>query len=246
MSAGTTVLTVNALDTRGEEGIVPDVGVIAELDARPACVATGFVAGGAPGPVAFHPVPLDLIERQVAAVLADGTPAAARVGLVRGADHVTRLAAGLGPALAGRIVVAPVVRMGGAILLDDATREAIVSALFPLGRVVVVRAADLTAFGAPAAEDVPTARAAAEALRAAGARAALVAGLPVRGRIVDVLDDGGRVSLLDAARIQAPRIAGLAGAHAAALATHFGRGAELGPAAEAAQRYVALRLQRRR
>jgi hypothetical protein len=64
--------------------------------------------------------------------------------------------------------------------------------------------------------------------------------------VLDVLDEGGGVSVVDASRVAAPPLAGLSGAHAAALTGHLARGLPIAAAAAAAQRTVALRLQRGR
>jgi len=110
----------------------------------------------------------------------------------------------------------------------------------------VARAADCGFFAGREVTDLDGLRDAAARLRDLGARAVVVAGLLVRGRVLDLVDDDGNVVLLDAARIQAPRIPGLAGAHAAALTAHLARGLPLPNAAEAAQRYIGFRLQRGR
>jgi len=129
---------------------------------------------------------------------------------------------------------------------DAATREAIAVHLEPICRVCVIRAVDLLGAEGNGTAELPALRAAAAALRAGGARAVLVAGAAWHGRIVDLLDEEGAETVLDTARVCAPRVAGLASAHAAALAAHLAHGRSLLQAAEAAQRYVAQRLQRGR
>jgi hydroxymethylpyrimidine/phosphomethylpyrimidine kinase len=110
----------------------------------------------------------------------------------------------------------------------------------------VARATDCEFLAGLEVADLDGLRDAAKRLRDLGARAALVAGLVVRGRVLDLVDDDGKVVVLDTARIQAPRVPGLAGAHAAALTAHLARGLPLSGAAEAAQRYIGFRLQRGR
>jgi hydroxymethylpyrimidine/phosphomethylpyrimidine kinase len=95
-------------------------------------------------------------------------------------------------------------------------------------------------------DDLESLREAASKLREQGAAAVVIAGLLRRGRVLDLVDDGGNVVLLDTARIHAPRIPGLAGSYAAALASHLARGLALPEAADSAQRYIAFRLLRGR
>ncbi len=238
MSPFPLVVSAHALDAGLGEGFVADAAVFAELDCRAVCVATSVLA--------HRPLPPELVASQLEAVLALGPVAAVRVGLVTGAALVT-LAAGFARRVApAATVVASPVRVGTTTVLDVATRDALRRELFPAARVVVARAVDCAFFAGREVTDLEGLRDAAARLRDLGARAAVVAGLLVRGRVIDLVDDEGNVVLFDAARIQAPRIPGLAGAHAAALTAHLARGLTLSNAAEAAQRYIGFRLQRGR
>jgi len=231
MSANPLVVSANALDTSGGGGLLADAAVFAELDCRAVCVATSVVSS--------DPLPLDLLARQLEAAQLAGPLGAARVGYVSGTAQVEVVAGFLRRAVAATSVVAtPVV--------DAETQDAIRRHLYPVARVVVVRAADLTSSADRPVEDLEALRGAAVRLREKGARAVVVAGWLSRTRVVDLLDDDGQVVLLDTARIQAPRFSGLAGAYAAALAAHLARGLPLANAVEAAQRYVGFRLLRGR
>jgi len=216
------VVAIGALHVASEEGIVADAAVIAELDGRCACVATALCPEPDSAPVAL---PHRLIEAQLSGALAE-VPRATRVGHLgsgRDAETVVHALAARAP---DRIVVAPE--------LPAALR----GSLLPLAAVVVVRAGE--------ARDLGAMREAASRLRDAGARAVLVTGGASGGRILDLLDDGGRITVLDTSRIQAQHLPGLAGSHASALTAHLAREESLAEAAEAAQRYVALRLRRGR
>ena len=243
MSPTPLAVTVNMVDSLAGEGIAADAAVLAELQCRPLCVASA-VMGPARGPSAIEPLPLELVRAQLDAALAVGRTGAARIGLVRGEGHVELVADRLGHA-APALVAAPVLRVGGAEVLDAASFEATVRLLVPVARVLVVHAADLAAFVGPGAADLDAAREGAARLRGRGASAVLISGIFARGRVIDLLDDGGTTVVLDAARVHAPHVPGIAGAHAAALTAHLAQGLDLARAAEAAQRYVGLRLARR-
>jgi hydroxymethylpyrimidine/phosphomethylpyrimidine kinase len=231
MSANPLVVSAHALDTSGGEGLLADAAVFAELDCRTVCVATSVVSS--------DPLPLDVLARQLEAAQLVGPLGAARVGYVNGAPQVELIAGFVRRVVPATTVVAsPVV--------DAETQDAIRRHLYPVARVVVVRAADLTSSADRPLDDLAALRGAAARLREQGARAVVVAGWLARTRVVDLLDDDGRVVLLDTARIQAPRFSGLAGAYAAALTAHLARGLPLANAAEAAQRYVGFRLVRGR
>jgi hydroxymethylpyrimidine/phosphomethylpyrimidine kinase len=238
VSTNPLVVSVHALDAGGGEGFVADAAVFAELDCRAACVATTVLVP--------EPLPLELVARQLEAFQTPGAVAAVRVGFVGGAEQAEFVGSFVRRAAPTTTVVASPVHAGATALIDAPTLEAIRRHLFPAARVVVTRAADVAFLAGREVTDLDGLRDAAKRLRDQGARAVLIAGLLVRGRVLDLLDDEGNVVLLDTTRIQAPRVPGLAGAHAAALAAHLARGLALSNAAEAAQRYVGFRLMRGR
>jgi len=238
MSAGPLVVSTHALDTGGGDGLVADAAVFAELDCRAVCVATSVVSR--------EPVPLDVLARQLEAARLVGPLGAARIGFVNGTAQVELIAGFVRRTVPATAVVASPIREGTSTLLDAETQDAIRRHLYPAARVVVVRAADVASLAERTVDDLDVLRSAAGQLREQGARAVVIAGWVVRGRVIDLLDDDGQVVLLDTARIHVPRIPGLAGAYAAALAAHLARGLTLSTAVEAAQRYVGFRLVRGR
>ena len=238
MSLGPLVVSVHALDTGAGEGFVADAAIAVELDCRAACVATSVLVP--------EPLPLDVLARQLEGVERLGPVGAVRIGFLRGAAQAELLAhvvARLAPAPA---ILASPHKAGTETLLDAETRDAMVRWLYPAVRVVVARATEAPSLVGREVADLDGLRDAAAKLRAKGARAAVIAGLLWRGRVLDLVDDGGEVVLLDTARIHAPRIPGLTGSYAAALTAHMARGLTLTGAADAAQRYIGFRLVRGR
>jgi len=232
------VVSVHALDTGAGEGLVADAAVAAELDCRYAPVATSVLAP--------EPLPLNVLARQLEAVAASGPADAVRIGFIRGAAQAELLAHDALRAPSTPTVLAFPARAGTVALADAETRDALVRQLFPAVSVVVVRAAELPALAGIEVEDLAGLRTAGSKLRSQGARAVVIAGWLWRGRVLDLLDDDGRVVLLDTPRLQAPRVPGLGGAYAAALTAHLARGLALPEAADAAQRYIGFRLARGR
>jgi hydroxymethylpyrimidine/phosphomethylpyrimidine kinase len=246
VSAGPLALSIHAVTTEGGDGLVGDAAVFAELGCRVTCVATAVLANAGDTIHRFEAIPGPTVAGQFAAALDEGRPSGIRIGVVAGAAQAELLGGLLAHVAPEGTVYAPVVRVSGTTVLDQETHEAARRFLFPVARAVVARASDLVLLAGKAAEDLDGLREAAAAVRGQGARAVVVAGLLLRGRVFDLVDDDGRVSLLDAARVQAPYLRGLSGAYAAALAAHLARGADLRKAAEAAQRYVGFRLTRGR
>jgi hydroxymethylpyrimidine/phosphomethylpyrimidine kinase len=224
LNAPPLVLTIGALHSGATDGIVADAAVLLDLDCRPVTAATCLVPHPGGEPVPFPPA---LFGAALSGGLAE-SPRATRVGALADQD-VEQIAALLAARAPDAIVLAP------EVLALPAARRA---PLLALARVVVVRAGD--------ARDLPGLERIASRVREEGARAVLCAGASLRGRVIDRLDEDGRVTVFDTSRIQAPRIPGLAASHVTALAAHLARGESLVRAAEAAQRYVGVRLRRGR
>lgn len=244
MSGRPAVLSIHSVDTLGEEGVLVDAAVYTEMECRPVSVVTSILATGQKGIEVLEGLSLALVAQQFESLIGVCRPLVARTGILKDARQVELVAGLLDHFGIHDLVVAPIDRVGGARVLDKAGAEATRQFLFPLARVVVLRAVDAPTFVGESVEDIDGMKRAASTIRAQGAKAALVAGASWRGRVVDVLDENGHVSVFDSQRVIAPRAERLSGAHAAALAAHLARGAPLARAVDAAQRYVALRLQR--
>lgn len=239
-----TIVSVSAYDARGEEGLAGDARVCDDLSCRSVGVATAVMTPGAEGLAVYEGLAPSWIERQWAAVVAGVRPEALRIGILRGADQVRLVASLVRRDPVPNVVVAPAARLGNQRLLDDGALEAVREETFPLARVVVVRAGELDSYAGFEAGSLEDLKRAAAGIRERGARAAVVTGWIAGNRVVDVLDDGGETHVFDTARLAAPRLDGIANAHATALAAHLARGLALERAVQAAQRYVGLRLQR--
>jgi hydroxymethylpyrimidine/phosphomethylpyrimidine kinase len=233
LTAPPAVLSIHAADGVGEQGVVADAGVYKELRCRWAGVGTSVLAAGPHGIDALEPLSLGLVAQQMESVMKTCRPAAVRTGMLIGARQVELIAGILRECGLGPTVVAPVLRVRGERVLDDDTLTAMTRTLYPLAGVVVVRAGDVELMTGESVEDVEGMARAAASLRSRGAL-----------RVVDLLDDEGTTSLFDVSRVSAPRVAGLSGVHAAALAAHLARGRSMVKAVDAAQRYVGFRLQR--
>jgi hydroxymethylpyrimidine/phosphomethylpyrimidine kinase len=244
LSEDPVVLTVHAVDTYGEEGVTADAGVLAELHCRPVQVVTSVLVATPAGVGALEGLSPSLVAEQFESLVGVTRPAAARTGILRDALQVELVATLLRECGVGTIVVAPVARLGGTRILDDATLEAAERMLFPLATVVLVRAGDLPIVTGEKGRDFEAIVRGARTLRGLGARASLVAGAAWGGRVLDVLDDGCQVAVFDASRVMTPRVAGIGGIHAAALTAFLARGESLKRAVDASQRHVASRLQR--
>lgn len=240
------ILNIHALDPTRGETLTADSRVFDDLECPASHVVTELLIRqrGRTGP--SRPLDPGVIEAQYDAAWFEGAPSAARVGIVRDPDRTDWVASLLVRRPVPSVVLAPTVRLGGDELLDADGVEALRTRLFPLARILVVRFGDLEALGGVRVTTLEEIRDAASRLRDLGPKAVLVSGWVERGRVVDVLDDAGRVTVFGTGRVAAPRIPGLGGAHSAAIAVGVARGRELPEAVAGAQRYIGMRLHRGR
>lgn len=241
-----TVLCLNAAETSGADGIVVDAMVCADLECSARYVVTAVLVVGPDGAAVLERVSTDHLDRQIGAAMLGGRPLATKVGILKDRDQVERVADAIRSFEIRNVVVAPTYRVSGAALPGEAVFRSIREALYPLARVVVLRAADLPVAGIGAANDEAGLVRAARAIRCEGAPAALVIGAAWRDRVLDVLDDAGSVAVFDAPRLAGPHVVGLSAAHRAALAAHLAGGEDLPRAVDAAQRYIGARASRGR
>lgn len=146
------VVTIAGSDSGGAAGIAADLTTFAALGVHGACVVTAVTAQDTTGVRAIHPVPLDIVAAQLAAVLDDLDPVAVKTGMLA-SPEVVRLVA---QRCAGRIlVVDPVlVATSGAVLGSAAVAAAYREHLLPVATVSTPNEDEFEALGRPAGANV--------------------------------------------------------------------------------------------
>lgn len=132
------VLTVAGTDSGGAAGVAADLATFAAHGVHGACVVTAVTAQDTLGVHHVHPVPVATVDAQLAAVFGDLPVAAVKTGMLGSPATVTCLREHI-DALAEPppVVVDPVLRATtGAVLGDDAVRDAYVEHLLPVATVV--------------------------------------------------------------------------------------------------------------
>lgn len=118
MTTPPVVLTVAGTDSGGAAGIAADVATIGHLGCHAACVVTAVTAQDTTGVHAVHPVPIQVVDAQIGAVLDDLPVAVVKTGMLGSPSAVALVAERLGHL---PIVVDPVlVATSGALLGDHA------------------------------------------------------------------------------------------------------------------------------
>jgi len=229
------VCAIGTTEPWSAAGLGLDVRALAELGAHPLLVVAAVSAQDAGGVRALHPVPLDVLRAQLAALR--GAPVAAyRVGALPTVAVAREVAATLAAA-AVPSVYDPALRAtgGGELAGEDAV--AVAWEVIPYAAVVTPNTSEAERLLARPVRDLEAMRGAARELAARGARAVVLTGGHLPGEPRDVLFADGELREFAAPRIDA-ELRGTGCLFADALAVALARGATLAAAVETARRYV--------
>lgn len=183
-------------------------------------------------------LPSSLIREQIAAVLEDIPPAAAKTGALGSVEIVEALAE-MAASFEFPLVVDPVlIGKHGARLLSESAERALRDRLLPHATVITPNLPEAEALTGIRAAERADIRRIAQRLCEMGARAALVKGGHAQGDPVDVLFDGRSFHEFPGARIETLHTHGSGCTHSAALTACLALGLPLSEAAARAKQFV--------
>ena len=185
-------LTIAGSDSGGGAGIQADLKTFHQFGTFGTSVLTAVTAQNTKGVTAVHPIPLDVVQAQIDAVVEDLRPAALKSGMLATAALVELVADAIEAHGLDRYVLDPVmVSSTGARLLDEDATGAVVDRLVPLSAVVTPNLHEARILTGLAVEGEEGQREATRALVEMGAGAALVKGGHGTGpEVLDILWDG--------------------------------------------------------
>jgi hydroxymethylpyrimidine/phosphomethylpyrimidine kinase len=237
------VLTIAGSDPSGGAGLQADVATFAAFGCHGQGVVTALTVQDSRGVRDVVAVEARHVAAQLAAVLADARPRAAKSGMLPTAAVVEAVAAAWRPMAAVPLVIDPVLAASsGARLADGEAVAALLESLLPLGALVTPNAPEASELTGVEVTDVRTAAEAGRALVARGARAVLVKGGHLPGdEVTDVLVVSGRADAAALTRrrvVHARRVRGTGCALSAAVAARLALGDDLLGAVRAAGDWV--------
>lgn len=131
------VLTIAGSDSGGGAGIQADIKAISAMGCYAASAITVVTVQNTLGVQAVHPVPLDILEGQIEAVLSDIGTDAIKIGMLHSADVVNLVADMLEKYRIKNVVLDPVmVSTSGHRLIEENAVEVIKARLISLARVI--------------------------------------------------------------------------------------------------------------
>ncbi|HZI19875.1 MAG TPA: bifunctional hydroxymethylpyrimidine kinase/phosphomethylpyrimidine kinase [Pyrinomonadaceae bacterium] len=239
-------LTVAGFDPSGGAGVVADIKTFTAFGCFGAAAVTSLTFQNTTGVFGAAHQTAEVVARQVLAVVEDFRVAGAKTGMLPTREVILQVARLFRETNLPAPVVDPVVRStSGYDLIDDEALAALRSELIPLARVVTPNVPEAERLTGLLIRDEEDMRRAAARLRDLGARAALVKGGHLTGRLaLDLLDDGGRVRTFSAERIETTSTHGTGCTLAAGIAAGLALGHTLEESVGAAKRFVTEAIRR--
>ena len=257
----TRVLTIAGSDSGGGAGVQDDIKTISALGCYAASAITAVTVQNTMGVSDVHPIPADIVEGQIRAVLDDIGADAVKIGMLQSREITQRIAAVLGEYPIRNIVLDPVmVSTSGHRLIEPEAVEALVSCLMPLARVITpnIPEAEILLGGKRLSDQASLSEAAVELSRLTGASVLLKAGhlapepdgAESRAKsgadsgtmvLTDYFYDAERGELIDlpSQAVQTVNTHGTGCTMSSALAAHLAKGCSLQDAARGAKAYIA-------
>jgi hydroxymethylpyrimidine/phosphomethylpyrimidine kinase len=250
------ILTIAGFDPSGGAGIIADLRTFTAVGCAPTAAITSLTFQNTLGIQGARHQTAETVREQVKAIATASPIAAVKTGMLPTPEIVREVARMLREMKLPAPVVDPVLRStSGYELMESEAIELLRAELMPLARVITPNIPEVEALTGLDIESEDGMREAANKLREMGARAVLIKGghlkqrSEVRGQkpekattapqAIDVLDDGGRVTVFRGEWIDAPPVRGTGCMLSAAIAACLGLGLDLQTAVSAAKRFVA-------
>jgi hydroxymethylpyrimidine/phosphomethylpyrimidine kinase len=232
------ILTIAGSDSGGGAGIEADIKTIAALGGYACTTITAVTAQNTLGVAGIHVMPADFVTLSIRTVLDDIGVDAIKLGMLADAAIIRAVAAVIPPDKS--LVVDPVmVATSGAVLLRDDAISALRNQLIPRATIItpnLPEAGKITGLTLKGTKDYI---AAGQALRAMGAKTALIKGGHGEGdTLTDFLIHDGGVESISLPRIDTTNTHGTGCTLAAAIATGLGQGMTLFDSVSRARYYL--------
>jgi hydroxymethylpyrimidine/phosphomethylpyrimidine kinase len=232
-------LTIAGSDPSGGAGIQADLKTFHQLGVYGEAAITLLTVQNSTGVRRVEILATDLVEEQVAAVLADIPPQAAKTGAL-GNVEVVRAVAGMAEAFSFPLVVDPVmISKAGSPLLSAEAVSVMISDLVPRAYLLTPNLPEAAALTGRRVESPEQIRDAARCLADLGARAVLIKGGHGAGAgSSDLLFDSGEFTEYPASRIETSHTHGTGCTYSAAITGLLASGLELRRAVSQAKRFI--------
>jgi hydroxymethylpyrimidine kinase/phosphomethylpyrimidine kinase len=250
------VLTIAGFDPSGGAGIIADVRTIVQFNCVAAAAMTSLTFQNAAGVFGATHETAKSLRAQIVPVISECEVAAVKIGMLPTAELVSEVAALIREHRLPAPVLDPVLKSSsGYELMEPEAIPVLLEELLPLAGLITPNIPEAELLTSTQISNQREMRDAAAKLREGGAWAVLIKGghanwEPGAGsqetgesKAIDLLDDGGEVSVLQGEWIDAPPVRGTGCMMSSAIAALLARGNDLIAAVTAAKKYVASEIQ---
>lgn len=233
-------LTVAGSDSGGGAGIEADLKTFAALQVYGTCVLTAVTAQNTRGVYSVHPVPADIVRKQLEVVLSDIPIKSAKTGMLYTKEVIETVAEITGKEKLP-LVVDPVFRAGsGDSLITNVAKDALIKVLLPRALVVtpnVPEAEELAGIKIRGPEDM---RVAGEIISKLGPSAVVIKGGHLKGRTAtDLFYSAGNYKAFTKPKVEV-KVHGAGCTFSAAIAAFLARGFSLIEAVENSEKFMEI------
>jgi len=231
-------LTIAGSDPSGGAGIQADLKTFHQFGVYGEAVITLVTVQNSVRFSRIENLPADLVSEQIAAVLEDIPPAAAKTGAI-GSVEVMQAIAEMASAFRFPLVVDPVaIGKHGRRFLSSAAIAVMRERLLPCAALVTPNLPEAEELSGIAIRDLADMRRAARIIFDLGPRAVLIKGGHSAGDPLDLLYDGNAWREFPAPRIDTPHTHGTGCTYSAAIVALLARGQPLAEAVAIAKRFI--------
>ena len=233
------VLTVAGFDPSGGAGVLADVKTFTAFGCFATAAVTSLTFQNTTGVFGAVHQSAECVRAQVLPVVEDFSVAGMKTGMLPTREVIAEVARLVREQGLPAPVVDPVVRStSGYDLIDDEALRALKEELLPLARLLTPNVPEAERITGEKVTGEDSMRRAARLMREMGARAVLVKGGHLTGEALDLLDEGGHVTLFRAPRLDTTSTHGTGCTLAAAVAACLARGLNLAESVGAAKEFV--------
>ncbi len=236
------VLTIAGSDSGGGAGIQADIKAISAMECYAASAITAVTVQNTIGVQVVHPVPLDILEGQIEAVLSDIGADAIKIGMLHSTEVVKIVAQKIKQYGIKNVVLDPVmVSTSGHRLIEESAVEVIQEHLIPLARVLTPNVPEAEILiGKEITGECNFEETAKELAHRYGVSVLLKAGHLSGDVLTDYFynNEDDTLTLLPSRRVETRNTHGTGCTLSSALAAALAKGEDLKDAAKSAKKYI--------
>ena len=237
------VLTIAGSDSGGGAGIQADIKTISACGCYAASAITAITVQNTLGVKAVHPIPVEIIEQQIEAVIEDIGVDAVKIGMLHSADVIEVVARTLAKFQVKNIVLDPVmVSTSGHRLIEESATTSLVAKLMPMACVITpnIPEAEVLLGGVKLEHQSELPDAARKLAEKVGASVLLKAGHLTEEKLVDIFYDieNKCICELPSVRVHTRNTHGTGCTMSSAFASFLAKGFSLQRAAAEAKKYI--------